>query len=198
MMSACPRLFAPGAVPTSPESGEMRPAALSRCGRWRGYRADMDIEPLSIGRIGEVVELVGTGAPYLDPRTWSDYWAYASLFSTTCPVAVVDGQVVGSVTAFRSQDDPADIYIQEVVTHPRHRRHGITRALIDTVADRGRAWRCRRLYLTSTPGNETAHAAWVALGFTNVRGDHAVGPMSVVSDYKGPGRTRAVYELSLP
>ncbi|APE38435.1 GNAT family N-acetyltransferase [Nocardia mangyaensis] len=157
----------------------------------------MDIEPLSIGRIGEVIDLVSTGAPYLTARTWSDYWAYATLFSSTCPLAVDGARVVGSVVAFRSQDQPGDIYVQDVVTDPGHRRQGITRALLDTVAGRGREWGCRRLYLTSEPGNRTAHAAWTALGFTNVVGDRSFGDISAVTDYKGPGRTRAVYELSL-
>jgi GNAT superfamily N-acetyltransferase len=102
------------------------------------------IEALSIPRIGEVIALMETGAPFLTPRTWSDYWAYATLFSAICPLATVDEQVAGAVIAFRSQDDPGEIYIQDVVTHPDRRRHGITRALIETVADRGTGWRCRR------------------------------------------------------
>ncbi|MFI9538067.1 GNAT family N-acetyltransferase [Nocardia fusca] len=40
--------------------------------------------------------------------------------------------------AFRGQDDPGEMYIQDNVTHPDHRRHGITRALIETVAHRGK------------------------------------------------------------
>ncbi|MFC6011112.1 GNAT family N-acetyltransferase [Nocardia lasii] len=157
----------------------------------------MIIEPLSIPRIAEVIALTNTGAPHLLPRTRSDYWAYATLFSTTCPVAMIDQRVVGSVIAFRSQDDPDDIYIQDVITHPDYRRRGITRTLIDTVAGRGVEWGCRRLYLTSEPDNVSAHAAWTALGFTNAAGDYEVGGISVITDYKGPGRSRAVYELPL-
>ncbi|MFI9538068.1 hypothetical protein ACIG56_33130 [Nocardia fusca] len=50
----------------------------------------MKIEALSIPRIGEVIDLMGTGAPFVAPRTWSDYWAYATLFSATCPLAIID------------------------------------------------------------------------------------------------------------
>ncbi|MDO3646234.1 GNAT family N-acetyltransferase [Nocardia mangyaensis] len=120
-----------------------------------------------------------------------------TLFSSTCPLAVVGGRVAGSVIAFRSQDEPGDIYVQDVVTDPGHRRQGITRALLDTVAGRGCEWWCRRLHLTSEPGNRTAHAAWTAPGFTNVVGDRSFGDVSAVTDYEGPGRTRAVYELAL-
>ena len=39
-------------------------------------------------------QLMTIGAPYISARTPSDYWLYARLFSSTCPVAVVDEQVV--------------------------------------------------------------------------------------------------------
>lgn len=157
----------------------------------------MNIEPLSVPRIGEVIDLMGTGAPNITPRTWSDYWLYATLFSGTCPLAVVDGLIAGAVIAFRSQDEPDDIYIQDVITHPAHRRLGVGRALISAVADRGAGQGCRRLYLTSEPDNHVAHAAWMVLGFTNIPGDHRVNGISVFSDYKGPDRARAVYERTL-
>lgn len=157
----------------------------------------MRIEPLSVPRIGEVIDLMGTGAPYVTPRTSSDYWLYATLFSGTCPLAVVDEAITGAVVAFRSQDNPGDIYIQDVITHPDHRRQGITRALIAAVAERGTGWGCRRLYLTSEPDNHTARAVWTTLGFTNIPGDHTIDGISVITDYKGPGKTRAVYEKLL-
>ncbi|MFE6862112.1 GNAT family N-acetyltransferase [Nocardia sp. NPDC057668] len=154
----------------------------------------MIIEPLSVDRIGQVIDLMGTGAPFITPRTYSDYWLYATLFSATCPVAVAENTVAGAIIAFRSQDDPADIYLQDVITHPGHRRRGVTRLLLETVRAQGKKWGCRRLFLTSDPGNITAHATWTTLGFTNVPGDHVMNGISVVADYKGPGRSRAVYE----
>ncbi len=184
--------------------GRVAPAEIcENVGRFNGFGvgddrgARMRIEPLSVPRIGEVIDLMGTGAPYITPRTSSDYWLYATLFSSTCPLAVVDDAIVGAVIAFRSQDDPDDIYFQDVITHPGHRRQGTTRALIDTVADRGREWGCRRLYLTSEPDNRAAHAAWITLGFTSIPGDHTIDGVSVITDYKGPGKTRAVYEKLL-
>lgn len=33
-------------------------------------------------------QLMALGAPYISARTPSDYWLYARLFSSTCPVAV--------------------------------------------------------------------------------------------------------------
>lgn len=54
---------------------------------------------------------------------------------------------------------------------------------------------CRRLYLTSEPDNQAAHASWTALGFDNMPGGHQINGISVIADFKGPGRSRAVYQL---
>jgi GNAT superfamily N-acetyltransferase len=146
----------------------------------------------------EVRALMELGAPYVRARTASDYWLYARLFASTCPVAVVDGTVAGAVIAMRSQDDPADIYVQDVMTHPGRRRQGIARALLNAVRSCGNGWGCRRLYLTSELDNLDAYATWTALGFTNVGGDYTIGDISVTRDFKGPGKDRAVFELALP
>ena len=158
----------------------------------------MIVTPLRPERIGEVLHLMELGEPYISARTLSDYWLYATLFSSTCPIAISsDDTVAGVVIAFRSQDDPVDIYVQDVMTHPDHRRRGITRALLQNVRSQAEKWGCRRLYLTSEPDNQAAHAGWTALGFTNVPGDHEINGVSVITDFKGPGRSRAVYQLTL-
>ncbi len=157
----------------------------------------MIITPLRVPLIPAVERLIGLGAPYVRARTWSDYWLYAELFSATCPVAMDNDEVVGVVIAFRSQDDPDDVYIQDVVSHPDHRRRGITRSLLDTVRQQATAWECHRLYLTSEPDNSGAHATWLSLGFTNIPGDRTINGVCVISNYKGPGKDRAVYELKI-
>ncbi|MBN1172999.1 MAG: GNAT family N-acetyltransferase [Micromonosporaceae bacterium] len=154
----------------------------------------MKITRLSPQLIPGVERLIGMGAPYLRLRGSSDYWLYSQLFSSTCPVALDDGQVLGVVIAFRSQDDPDDVYIQDVVTHPDHRRRGLTRRLLGSVRHQAEEWACRRLYLTSEPENTAAHAAWLAIGFTNMPGDRVDHGVSVIENYKGPGMDRAVYE----
>ncbi|MEV3965223.1 GNAT family N-acetyltransferase [Nocardia sp. NPDC050193] len=158
----------------------------------------MIITPFQPEHIGDVRRLMQLGEPYISARTLSDYWLYATLFSTTCPVAISpDETIAGAVIAFRSQDDPADVYIQDVMVHPQYRRRRIAHALLGSVRSRAKAWDCRRLYLTSEPHNRAAHASWVALGFENVVGDHEVDGISVTADFKGPGRDRAVYALAL-
>ncbi|GGL20694.1 GNAT family N-acetyltransferase [Nocardia jinanensis] len=158
----------------------------------------MIITPLQLEHIEDVRELMRLGEPYISARTLSDYWLYATLFSTTCPVAISpDNTIAGAVMAFRSQDDPADVYIQDVMVHPQYRRRRIAHSLLGSVRSRAEVWGCRRLYLTSEPDNRAAHASWTSLGFDNVVGDHEVDGISVTADFKGPGRDRAVYALSL-
>ncbi|WP_067470533.1 GNAT family N-acetyltransferase [Nocardia amamiensis] len=158
----------------------------------------MIVTPLQPEQISEVRELMGLGEPFISARTLSDYWLYAKLFSSTCPIAIgEDSTITGAVIAFRSQNDPADVYVQDVMTHPRHRQRGIAGALLRSVRSQAEKWDCERLYLTSEPDNYAAHASWAALGFVNVPGDHEINGISVVTDFKGPGRSRAVYELSL-
>ncbi|QIZ37049.1 GNAT family N-acetyltransferase [Saccharopolyspora sp. ASAGF58] len=157
----------------------------------------MNIRPLHQDDIPAILDLMELGAPYVRARTTSDYWLYANLFSTTCPVAEDNGQLLGAVIAFRSQDHPDDLYLQDVITDPDHRRRGISTALLAAVRDAGHGLGCRRLYLTSEPDNIAAHNTWTRLGFTNISGDRTVNGVEVISDYKGPGKHRAVYELPL-
>lgn len=119
----------------------------------------MKTRPLSQHDIPAVIDLMELGAPFVRPRTESDYWLYANLFSGTCPVTVDGDDLLGAVIAFRSQDHPEDIYVQDVVTHPDHRRRGITKALLNAVRDEALRFSCTRLYLTSEPENEAAHHA---------------------------------------
>jgi GNAT superfamily N-acetyltransferase len=147
--------------------------------------------------IPQVRQLMALGEPYIRVRADSDYWLYARLFSSTCPITLIDGRVAGAVIAFRSQDDPDDVYIQDVMVHPDCRRLGVAKALLGAVRDRAVIFGCTRLYLTSEPENTPAHASWTSLGFANVAGDLVVNDVWVVADFKGPGKDRAVYELKL-
>ncbi|SEP53970.1 GNAT family N-acetyltransferase [Amycolatopsis saalfeldensis] len=158
----------------------------------------MKITPLRQELIPQVIALMELGEPYIRARTYSDYWGYATLFASTCPVALAGDDVAGAVMAFRSQEDPRDVYVQDVMTHPDHRQQGVSKALIAAVRDQAISWGCSRLYLTSEPDNTAAQATWQALGFVNVPGDRDVDGVSVTSDFKGPGKDRAVYQLDLP
>jgi GNAT superfamily N-acetyltransferase len=158
----------------------------------------MKVTPLEQKLIPQVIHLMELGAPYIRPRTYSDYWLYAQLFSSSCPVALADNNVIGAVMAFRSQEEPHDVYVQDVMTHPEHRKQGVATALLAAVHKRAADWGCSRIYLTSEPDNSAAHAAWTSMGFRNIPGDYAASGVSVITAFKGPGKDRAVYQLDLP
>lgn len=157
----------------------------------------MIVAPLSQALVPDVMRIMDQGAPYIRTRTQSDYWLYARLFSSTCPVALIEGELVGAIIAFRSQDNPSEVYVQDVVTHPGRRRTRIAQTLLSRLQDQARSWECTCIYLTSEPDNTPAHATWLAAGFVNIPGDQEVDGVSVITDYKGPGKNRAVYELRL-
>jgi ribosomal protein S18 acetylase RimI-like enzyme len=157
----------------------------------------MLIVPMRPDLIDDVAQLMRLGAPYVVVRGASDYWLYGALFASTCPVAVDGGEVVGAVIAMRSQDDPDDVYVQDAMVHPARRRRGVATMLLGAVTDQARRWGCRRVYLTSAPGNAAAAATWRRLGFRNLPGDLIVSDVKVVADFKGAGRDRAVYQLDL-
>jgi ribosomal protein S18 acetylase RimI-like enzyme len=153
----------------------------------------MIVTPLRQDLIDQVHDLMALGEPYIRVRTHSDYWLYARLFSSTCPVALLDGKVIGAVIAFRSQDDPDEIYIQDVMTHPDHRGQHIATRLLTTVREQATIWRCDLMYLTSEPDNTAAQATWTRLGFENTPTDQLVNGVWVTADFKGRGKDRAVY-----
>lgn len=178
-----------------------RPKPPARSSRWcinaeGGNR--VIVTPLRQDMIPSVVDLMDRGVPHIKVRTYSDYWLYARLFSSSCPVALEGEHVAGAVMAFRSQEDPDDVYVQDVMTHPDNRRKGVAKALLEAVRRQAVTWGSTRLYLTSEPDNAAANASWTTLGFTNVPGDQVVNGVSVITDFKGPGKSRAVYELRLP
>lgn len=157
----------------------------------------MKITSLTVAMTDDIIGLMALGEPYIRPRTSSDYWAYATLFSTTCPVATIDGQLAGAIIGFRSQDVPEDVYLQDVMVHPDFRRRGVANALVRSVHAVAQAWGCHRLYLTSEPDNADADSTWRKLGFVNAPGDYVLENVQVIRDFKGPGKDRAVYELNL-
>lgn len=155
----------------------------------------MIVVPLDVQHLAALPELMSTGHPFIRVRSQSDYWAYAHLFSSTCPVIVEKEGLIAAMVAFRSQDHPAEIYVQDVVVHPAHRGRGAAGLLLGGIRAFAHEHGCTRIYLTSEPENRAAHRAWTRLGFVNVPGDRTVAGVSVTTDFKGPGRDRAVYEL---
>jgi GNAT superfamily N-acetyltransferase len=157
----------------------------------------MEVRELSLDLISQVQELMDYGFPFIRKRTDSDYWLYSQLFASSCPVAMINDEVAGAIIAFRSQTNADDVYIQDVITHPKYRKQGVSKVLLTHLQKQAVEWGCARIYLTSEPNNTIAHRVWLSLGFTNLLGDIEIEGISVFTDFKGPGKDRAVYQLAL-
>jgi ribosomal protein S18 acetylase RimI-like enzyme len=145
----------------------------------------------------KLVALARECEPFVRPRTESDYWLYGRLFSTTCRAFVSGEDVLAFIVAFRGQDDPSELYIQDVAVAPSQRRRGYGRRLVQDVVDTARQWHVDRIWLTSEAENRGARKAWLSLGFVNPPADYQVDGTWVTAGFKGRGRDRALFELRL-
>jgi ribosomal protein S18 acetylase RimI-like enzyme len=153
--------------------------------------------PLNQAPVSTLIEIAEQSAPYVRPRTESDYWLYGRLFSDTCKAVVDQGSVAGFIVAFRGQTNAAEIYIQDVAVASAFRRQGIGKILVQDVIRLARLWAVKRVWLTSEPENHAARHTWPTMGFENLPADRQVDGVWVTADLKGPGKDRAVYALSL-
>jgi ribosomal protein S18 acetylase RimI-like enzyme len=110
---------------------------------------------------------------------------------------MLDDRPIGFIAAFRNQDNPKELYIQDLVVHPKARRQGIATALLEAVLSSAKALGCERAWLTSELENDAAHRTWRQNGFVNPPADRKVGDFWVTNDLKGPGRHRVIYERSI-
>lgn len=153
------------------------------------------VESISIDDVEALFELFSDAGPFVTPRTLSDYWLYARLFSNTC-LCVRDGSnLAGAVIAFRNQlPGTDDIYVQDVAVDPAHRRNGIAERLIGELIERSHGLSVRRIWLTSEHENSAAIRVWERLGFTNRPSDYLSDGLWLTRNLKGRGRDRAVFE----
>ena len=90
-------------------------------------------------------------------------WPSAHLF-----LAVLDTTPVGFASVhwgFSTRHGQPILRIQDLFTHPRHRRAGVARTLVHYLADWARGQGAQRLELVTGTDNTAARALYVALGF---------------------------------
>ena len=83
-------------------------------------------------------------------------------------VAVVDDRVVAQCTVFvlRHLDRAADLYVDELGTHPDHQRRGVARRLLQAAAAWGVGRGCETLWVAADADNDPALALYDAVGGT--------------------------------
>ena len=151
--------------------------------------------PLDRAPVSKLIEIAEQSAPFVCPRTESDYWLYGRLFSDTCKAVIDRESVAGFIIAFRGQTNPDEIYIQDVAVASGVRRQGVGKALVQEVVRLARLWAVKRVWLTSEPENHSAQHVWAAMGFENLPADRQVKGVWVTADLKAAGKDRAVYAL---
>lgn len=117
-------------------------------------------------------------------------------FTGTSTVAETDdGEIVGFIIAFVSQDDPAVGYVHFVGVAPAQRGVGLGSALyaraFEDLQDRG----CSVVKAVTSPMNAGSLAFHESLGFTRVPDPST--PDGVWRDYDGAGGDRVVLSRSL-
>lgn len=155
-------------------------------------------ESITEDDLATVEELFISAGPYVTARGPSDYWLYARLFGQTCLCVRIDGSAVAVVIAFRDQTPGVnEIYIQDVAVHPDYRGRGLAKLLLEELHRRACLWGVERVWLTSEADNTPAMKLWLRLGYVNIEADYDQDGVWLTENLKGPGRDRAVYELSL-
>jgi ribosomal protein S18 acetylase RimI-like enzyme len=106
----------------------------------------------------------------------------------------VDETAVAFIVAFRGQDDPDELYIQDVAVGRGFRQQGYGRLLVEDVITTAKSWGIGRAWLTSEAENTAARDAWRRMGFVNLPADRQINGIWVTPGLKGPGRDRTVFE----
>jgi GNAT superfamily N-acetyltransferase len=144
--------------------------------------------------VAEIAALMAEGKPWLPEA--SDYWFFATFCGSMSFVAMSDETPVGGLIACLHPEKLDEIYIDQVAVHHLFRGRGIVQALFAAIENRARELRCMRLWLSTDPKNPAVRV-WPRLGFANCPGDALDGDLSIVRDFKGPGKHRAIFEKVL-
>lgn len=102
-------------------------------------------------------------------------------------IAEEDGELVGFLLGFLTDDTPRTGYVHLVGIHPNHRRRSVGKLLYMQFAERAKAAGASRIKAITTVGNEGSVRFHEALGFAV----HEDG------SYAGKGRGRIVFTREL-
>ena len=154
----------------------------------------MEVAPLSAFSVAQIASVMREGGPWLPEST--DYWLWHYCFGTTSFIASSDGALAGGVLACINQSKADEVYVDQVAVHKQWRGRGVTKHLLEAVADGARRLDCKRVWLSTDPANPAA-LVWPRYGFALLPGNDEVHGMQVTRDFKGPGKHRALFERRL-
>ena len=144
--------------------------------------------------IPQIAEVMAHGRPWLPDV--SDYWFLRQFHGTTSFVASMDGLLVGGIIACIDTNQPSKLYIDQVAVHASFRGKGVVQGLFQTAEARAKELGCTTAWLSTDPRNPAVHV-WPRLGYENCPGDRTDGRLSIHTNFKGPGKDRALFQKAL-
>jgi GNAT superfamily N-acetyltransferase len=100
-------------------------------------------------------------------------------------VALLDGEIAGMAAVAAAPHLgrlASTAKLMGLVVSDRHRRQGVARSLLDAVTRQARVWGCDQIELTSSRARDVARAFYLALGYRDGCGTHAMYVRSLASD----------------
>lgn len=152
------------------------------------------IRPITKDDTPYIHGLITRSGPFVSPRSKSDYWLYATLFSDTCLCLIENDDLCGVVLAFTDQSrNFEELYIQDLAVLPNHRKFGVGSALLEALLMRARSFGVKKVWLTSEPRNAAAIALWCGFGFENPEADYLDNGYWVTKNLKGKSEDRVIF-----
>jgi ribosomal protein S18 acetylase RimI-like enzyme len=144
--------------------------------------------------VPQIAEVMAHGRPWLPAG--SDYWFFKQFHGKTSFAADVDGLLVGGIIACIDASQPSRLYIDQVAVHASFRGKGIVQRLFQAAEAKAKELGCTTAWLSTDPKNPAVRA-WPRLGYENCPGDLSHDGVAIQSNFKGPGKDRALFQKAL-
>jgi L-2,4-diaminobutyric acid acetyltransferase len=122
-------------------------------------------------------------------------------FSSTCYVAERDGEIVGLMWGFITQEDSNTFFLWQIGVDPATRGEGIGGLILEEAEEDLAARGCKRIELTIDPTNYPSQRMFEKRGYRNISADHGktieVEGVVSIADYYRPDGHFCLYEKTL-
>lgn len=118
-------------------------------------------------------------------------------FSSTSFVAEIDGEMVGFLVGFLSQDFENEAYIHFIGVHPEFRKDGVARTLYEKFFEAVKKENRNIVRCLTSPINKTSIAFHTKMGFTIEPQELVVEGIPVAKDYDGRDQDRVLFVKNL-
>ncbi|MFD1451806.1 GNAT family N-acetyltransferase [Oceanobacillus sojae] len=118
-------------------------------------------------------------------------------FKNTSFIAEEDGEIIGFIIGFLSQDHLNEAYIHFVGVHPDYRKRDIGKILYEKFFTKVKMADRKIVRCITSPVNKTSIAFHQKMGFVIEQGDKILDDVSVKTNYDGAGNDRVLFRKEL-